>query len=232
MININETNGDLKEMINNKEIKLSPLPEVYAYSGKDGKLLTPWFTTKIEALSCLLNKSCSQSDEYSSGFRGLWTREPFLVSVDTELDFSTYKTNSEDLLETYTDSFIKVNIIKQDDDLICPTYSPKDLPSIEQKVLGGILLDNSLLATAMEYLKTDDFTIATHGSIYQAMKELYSSLCDITPMTLGEKGIDTDILREINDKGITKHFLYHVKWLKEKVLRRAIAKAGGEFIKE
>lgn len=103
-MNINEMNGDLKEMIKNK--KETQLEAVYAYSDENGRLLSPWFTSKVQALDFLLNTSTSLSKEYSPELRKIWDIKPYLISIDTELDFQTYKTNSEELTEFY-----KVNII-------------------------------------------------------------------------------------------------------------------------
>ena len=68
-------------------------------------------------------------------------------------------------------------------------YLEKPLPSSadsERVILGAILLDNALIAQAVELLKAEDFYQPLHRRIFQAMTDLFERGERIDPILIGE----------------------------------------------
>lgn len=57
----------------------------------------------------------------------------------------------------------------------------------ERKVLGTIILDNSVITQAIEGIKADDIFLPSHRIIYEAMLTLYHRGSGIEPLTLQEE---------------------------------------------
>lgn len=57
----------------------------------------------------------------------------------------------------------------------------------ERGVLGGIILDNGLIADAINLLKPDDFYVPSHRRIYIAMIALFERGQEINPILIGEE---------------------------------------------
>lgn len=60
---------------------------------------------------------------------------------------------------------------------------PSD-PDTERAILGSILLDNSLIAQAMELLTAEDFYVPSHSNIFKAMAALFEYSQPIDPLLL------------------------------------------------
>ncbi len=59
-------------------------------------------------------------------------------------------------------------------------------PEAERAVLGSILLDNSLVAQAVELLDPDDFYVPSNRRIFKAMRVLFEHSSEITPILIAE----------------------------------------------
>ena len=60
-------------------------------------------------------------------------------------------------------------------------------PDTERAILGSILLDNSLIAQAVEMLKPEDFYVPSHRRIFKAMIALFERGSEINPILIGEE---------------------------------------------
>ena len=65
----------------------------------------------------------------------------------------------------------------------------RPLPSsseAERAILGSIILDNSLIAQAVEMLDPDDFYVPSNRRIFKAMRALFEQSSEITPILIAE----------------------------------------------
>ncbi len=69
-------------------------------------------------------------------------------------------------------------------------YLERPLPSSdesERAILGAILLDNALIAQAVEHLKPEDFYSPLHRRVFNAMISLFETSKKIDPILIGEE---------------------------------------------
>lgn len=69
-------------------------------------------------------------------------------------------------------------------------YLEKPLPSSEDServILGAVLLDNAVVAQAVEHLKPEDFYISSNRRIFSAMIALFEKQTQIDPILIGEE---------------------------------------------
>ncbi len=69
-------------------------------------------------------------------------------------------------------------------------YLEKPLPSSEEServILGAILLDNAVIAQAVEHLKPEDFYSPLHRRVFAAMIALFEQSKQIDPILIGEE---------------------------------------------
>src|SRR5262249_40470194 len=59
-------------------------------------------------------------------------------------------------------------------------------PETERAILGSILLDNALIAQAVELLKPNDFYVPSHKRVFQAMIFLFEHGSEIDPILISE----------------------------------------------
>ena len=59
-------------------------------------------------------------------------------------------------------------------------------PDSERAILGSIILDNSLIAQAVELLKSDDFYVPSNRRIFQSMIALFERGSEINPILMAE----------------------------------------------
>lgn len=74
--------------------------------------------------------------------------------------------------------------------MIREQYLEKPLPSSEESeraILGGILLDNALMAQAIEHLEAADFYSPRNRNVFEAMTKLFSRDERIDPVLIGEE---------------------------------------------
>lgn len=57
----------------------------------------------------------------------------------------------------------------------------------ERAILGSVLLDNALIAQAIQWLKPEDFYIPAHRRVFIAMTALFERGAEINPITIGEE---------------------------------------------
>src|SRR5436190_23384596 len=60
-------------------------------------------------------------------------------------------------------------------------------PETEKAILGAIILDNSLIAQAVELLKPADFYVPSHRRIFVAMTTLFERGSEIDPILIAEE---------------------------------------------
>ena len=60
-------------------------------------------------------------------------------------------------------------------------------PDTERAILGAIILDNSLIAQAVELLKASDFYVPSHRRIFIAMIRLFERGSEINPILIAEE---------------------------------------------
>ena len=60
-------------------------------------------------------------------------------------------------------------------------------PDTERAILGAIILDNSLIAQAVELLKPGDFYVPSHRRIFVAMTTLFERGSEINPILVAEE---------------------------------------------
>ena len=57
----------------------------------------------------------------------------------------------------------------------------------ERVILGAIIIDNRLIAQAIELLNPEDFYVSSHKKIFKAMVELFQRGSEIDPILIGEE---------------------------------------------
>src|SRR5712691_13539687 len=57
----------------------------------------------------------------------------------------------------------------------------------ERAILGGVVLDNSLISQAIELLKPEDFYVPSHRRVFTAMIALFERGAEINPILIGEE---------------------------------------------
>ena len=60
-------------------------------------------------------------------------------------------------------------------------------PETERAILGAVILDNSLIAQAVELLKPADFYVPSHRRIFVAMIALFERGSEINPILIAEE---------------------------------------------
>src|SRR5256714_9620254 len=60
-------------------------------------------------------------------------------------------------------------------------------PDTERAILGAIILDNSLIAQAVELLKSSDFYVPSHRRIFITMTSLFERGSEINPILIAEE---------------------------------------------
>ena len=69
-------------------------------------------------------------------------------------------------------------------------YLEKPLPSNEEServILGAVLLDNTVIAQAVEHLKPEDFYSPLNRRVFAAMIALFEKQKQIDPILIGEE---------------------------------------------
>lgn len=110
--------------------------------------------------------------------------------------------------------------------------------SVEQNVLGAILIDKDAIIVVSEILTPKDFYNEIHGVIYEAMLTLYENRQPIDLVTLTEmlkknrklKKVDSGYLMDMVDKAMTAvNVEAHAKIVKETATKRNLIHAGNEI---
>ena len=93
-----------------------------------------------------------------------------------------------------------------EDDALIKKIMPHNLEA-ERSVLGSILMDNELIASATELLSGDDFYSKQNGLVFDAMCELYQERKPIDPVTLSDKLKEKNAPEEMNSPEFVKEIL-------------------------
>lgn len=116
---------------------------------------------------------------------------------------------------------------------------PQDI-RVEQDLLGGIIHNPSLIVTAIEHLKTEDFYKTSHQNIFNAMCQLFAEGKDIN-ITLMIDAIGKDNLQsvggityltELMTSGMPLNPITYINILKDKAYRRKAIKAITQSIEK
>lgn len=93
-----------------------------------------------------------------------------------------------------------------EDDALIKKIMPHNLEA-ERSVIGAVLMDNELIASATEILTGDDFYSRQNGLVFDAMRELYTERRPIDPVTLSDKLREKDAPEEMNNPEFVKEIL-------------------------
>ncbi|MFN8008066.1 MAG: replicative DNA helicase [Terriglobia bacterium] len=110
----------------------------------------------------------------------------------------------------------------------------------ERSILGAILLENGLLNQAVELLKTDDFYLGSHRSIFEQMMSLSEKNQPIDFLTLTNELANTGKLEEIGGRSFVSSLIdgvprlsnleYYARIVREKATLRRLIKRGHDII--
>jgi replicative DNA helicase len=124
-------------------------------------------------------------------------------------------------------------------------FLERPLPSSEEGeriILGAILLDNALIAQAIEQLKTDDFYSPRHRRIFEAMMALFEGARLIDPILIGEELKKEGVLESIGGIATITNLTYglphfsdlkdYIKVVKDKSILRNLIRVCNEVTSE
>lgn len=124
-------------------------------------------------------------------------------------------------------------------------FLERPLPSSEEGeriILGAILLDNALIAQAIEQLKTEDFYSPRHRRIFEAMMALFESARLIDPILIGEELKKEGVLESIGGIATITNLTYglphfsdlkdYIKVVKDKSILRNLIRVCNEVTSE
>jgi replicative DNA helicase len=119
---------------------------------------------------------------------------------------------------------------------------PPHSTEAEESVIGGILLDNEGLNTALEVITAEDFYSPAHQTMYSAMIALWDKREPIDVITLSQKLRSLGTLEQIGGmSGLTRlaslvpssaHLEYYARLVKEHSLRRRLIREASGVINE
>ncbi len=109
----------------------------------------------------------------------------------------------------------------------------------ERSVLGGILLENQVLATVLEMITADDFYSQANSTIYDAMMQIYARSQPVDSITLREQlaqagklalvGGDEYLLSLTDTIPSVENIEFHAKIVREKAVVRRLITACHEI---
>lgn len=115
-------------------------------------------------------------------------------------------------------------------------------PDVEREFLGSIILDNSLIAQAIELIKPSEMYVPSNLRIYKVMIVLFERGSNITPTLIGEElkrnnslessGGMSGISNLSNGLPYITTLKHHAKVIKGKAVLRAIVRAGNKSMAE
>lgn len=124
-------------------------------------------------------------------------------------------------------------------------YLEKPLPSSEESeraILGAILLDNALIAQAIEQLQPADFYSPLHRQIFKAMINLFEQSARIDPILIGEELKKEGILDSIGGVSTVTNLTFglphfsdltsYTKVVKDKSIVRNLIKVCNQITSE
>ncbi len=128
-----------------------------------------------------------------------------------------------------------------DGESISGRVPPNSLES-EQALLGGVLLDNEALNTALEILQADDFYKKAHELIWQAMLAISERHEPIDVVTLSSELQARDCIENVGGVDYLSYLIdavptsansqYYARLIKEMSLRRRLIHEAGQIVEE
>jgi replicative DNA helicase len=125
-----------------------------------------------------------------------------------------------------------------DNDLLLERPLPSS-PDAERFILGVIILDNSLMAQAVEFLQADDFYVPSNRHIFAAMLSLFARGSEIDPILIADELRRADMLESCGGMmfltTLTNNVYHvtgiesHAKILRSKSLLRQLVKAASKI---
>jgi replicative DNA helicase len=119
---------------------------------------------------------------------------------------------------------------------------PPQAPSLEEAVLGGIMLDKDAMEVVIETLKPDSFYSEAHQAIFKAMVSLFERKNPIDLLTVTEelkKSGDLEtaggphyLVELTNRVASSANLEYHSRIVAQKAMQREIIRIGTVMIKE
>ena len=112
----------------------------------------------------------------------------------------------------------------------------------ERAILGGIVLDNSLISQAIELIKPEDLYVPSHRRIFVAMIALFERSAEINPILIGEELKKENALESVG--GITfisnltyglphsTNIAHYAKVVRGKSMLRQLIRAAGKITQE
>src|SRR5436305_5072678 len=115
-------------------------------------------------------------------------------------------------------------------------------PDTERAILGAIILDNALIAQAVELLKPSDFYVPSHRRIFVAMIALFERGAEINPILIGEELKKENVLEAVGGVSFITNLTYglphstniahYVKVVRGKAMLRQLVKTTNKIAQE
>lgn len=112
----------------------------------------------------------------------------------------------------------------------------------ETSILGAILIDKDAIVTVAEFLRSEHFYNPNHGSIYEALLELYEERQPIDIITLKEKLKTKKLLAKVGGAGYltelvnavptSAHVEQYAKIVKDNYTKRELISSAGKIAEE
>src|SRR6266513_6348530 len=115
-------------------------------------------------------------------------------------------------------------------------------PDTERAILGAIVLDNTLIAQAVELLRPEDFYVPSHRRIFVAMIALFERGAEINPILIGEELKKENVLEAVGGVSFITNVTYglphstnivhYVKVVRGKAMLRQLVKTTNKIAQE
>ena len=112
----------------------------------------------------------------------------------------------------------------------------------ERAILGGVVLDNSLISQAIELLRREDFYIPSHRRIFNAMIALFERGEEINPILIGEELKKENALESVGGISFitnltfglphSTNIAHYAKVVRGKSMLRQLIKAANKITQE
>jgi replicative DNA helicase len=112
----------------------------------------------------------------------------------------------------------------------------------ERAILGGVVLDNSLISQAIELLRPEDFYVPSHRRIFTAMIALFERGAEINPILIGEELKKENALESVGGISFITNLTYglphstniahYAKVVRGKSMLRQLIKAANKITQE
>lgn len=112
----------------------------------------------------------------------------------------------------------------------------------ERAILGGVVLDNSLISQAIELLKAEDFYVPSHRRVFTAMIVLFERGAEINPILIGEELKKENALESVGGISFITNLTYglphstniahYARVVRGKSMLRQLIKAANKITQE